>query len=101
MTFPQAIYLGTPYNGSESVDYIEYYGDRNSTRLDPYHRLDVGFNRTKKKKRLTKTLSFGAYNAYSRKNPFFAYLTYERGSRVAKQVSLFPIIPSISYRIQF
>ena len=101
MTFPQAIYLGTPYNGSESVDYIEYYGDRNSTRLDPYHRLDVGFNRTKKKKRLTKTLSFGAYNAYSRKNPFFAYLTYERGNRVAKQVSLFPIIPSISYRIQF
>ena len=101
MTFPQAIYLGTPYNGSEDVDYIEYYGDRNSTRLDPYHRLDVGFNRTKKKKRLTKTLSFGAYNAYSRKNPFFAYLTYERGNRVAKQVSLFPIIPSISYRIQF
>ena len=101
MTFPQAIYLGTPYNGSESVDYIEYYGDRNSTRLDPYHRLDIGFNRTKKKKRLTKTLSFGAYNAYSRKNPFFAYLTYERGNRVAKQVSLFPIIPSISYRIQF
>ena len=40
-------------------------------------------------------------NAYSRKNPFFAYLTYERGNRVAKQVSLFPIIPSISYRIQF
>ncbi len=101
MTFPQAIYLGTPYNSSESVDYIEYYGDRNSTRLNPYHRLDIGFNRTKKKKRLTKILSFGAYNAYSRKNPFFAYLTYERGNRVAKQVSLFPIIPSISYRIQF
>ena len=101
MTFPQAIYLGTPYNGSESIDYIESYGDRNSTRLAPYHRLDIGFNRTKKKKRLTKILSFGAYNAYSRKNPFFAYLTYESGNRVAKQVSLFPIIPSISYRIQF
>ena len=100
-TFPQAIYLGLPYNNSQEIDYVEYYGNRNSTRLDAYHRLDVGFNKTKKKKRITKILSFGAYNAYNRKNPFFAYLTYERGRRVAKQVSLFPIIPSISYRIQF
>ena len=51
MTFPQAIYLGTPYNNSQDVDYVEYYGDRNSTRLAPYHRLDIGFNRTKKEKK--------------------------------------------------
>ena len=101
ITFPQAIYLGTPYNQSDEVDYVESYGARNSTRLNPYHRLDFGLNRTIKEKRLTKILSFGAYNVYSRKNPFFAYLTYEQGNRVAKQVSLFPIIPSISYRIQF
>ena len=101
ITFPQAIYLGTPNNGNDFVDVVESYGARNSTRLDAYHRLDLGFNKTVKKERLTKILSFGAYNAYSRKNPFFAYLTYEAGNRVAKQVSLFPIIPSISYRIQF
>ena len=101
ITFPQAIYLGTPNNGNDFVDVVESYGTRNSTRLDAYHRLDLGFNKTVKKERLTKILSFGAYNAYSRKNPFFAYLTYEAGNRVAKQVSLFPIIPSISYRIQF
>jgi hypothetical protein len=101
ITFPQAIYLGTPNNGNDVVDVVESYGARNSTRLNAYHRLDLGFNKTVKKKRITKILSFGAYNAYSRKNPFFAYLTYERGNRVAKQVSLFPVIPSISYRIQF
>ncbi|MBL6874387.1 MAG: TonB-dependent receptor [Flavobacteriales bacterium] len=101
ITFPQAIYLGTPNNGNDFVDVVESYGTRNSTRLDAYHRLDLGFNKTVKKKRITKILSFGAYNFYSRKNPFFAYLTYESGNRVAKQVSLFPIIPSISYRIQF
>ena len=101
ITFPQAIYLGTPNNSNDFVDIVESYGPRNSTRLDAYHRLDLGFNKTIKKERLTKTLSFGAYNMYSRKNPFFAYLTYERGNRVAKQVSLFPIIPSISYRIEF
>jgi len=101
ITFPQAIYLGTPNNSNDFVDVVESYGTRNSTRLGAYHRLDLGFNKTVKKKRITKILSFGAYNAYSRKNPFFAYLTYEAGIRVAKQVSLFPIIPSISYRIQF
>jgi hypothetical protein len=101
ITFPQAIYLGTPNNGNDVVDVVESYGTRNSTRLDAYHRLDLGFNKTVKKKRITKILSFGAYNAYSRKNPFFAYLTYEGGNRVAKQVSLFPVIPSISYRIKF
>jgi len=103
ITFPQAIYIGNPEQGwdGQTVDYIESYGDRNSTRLNASHRLDFGFNRTKKSKKIIKTLSFGAYNAYSRKNPFFAYLTNENSIRVAKQVSLFPIIPSISYRIQF
>ena len=101
ITFPQAIYLGSPNNNNNSVDIVESYGSRNSTRLDAYHRLDLGFNKTIKKEKSTRILSFGAYNAYSRKNPFFAYLTYEQGNRVAKQVSLFPIIPSISYRIQF
>ena len=101
ITFPQAVYFGIPNSGNDGVDVIESYGQRNSTRLDAYHRLDLGFNKTVKKKRLTKILSFGAYNLYSRKNPFFAYLTYELGNRVAKQVSLFPIIPSISYRIKF
>ena len=101
ITFPQAIYLGSPNNNNNSVDIVESYGSRNSTRLDAYHRLDLGFNKTIKKEKSTRILSFGAYNAYSRKNPFFAYLTYEQGNRVAKKVSLFPIIPSISYRIQF
>jgi hypothetical protein len=101
ITFPQAVYFGIPNNGNDRVDVIESYGPRNSTRLDAYHRLDLGFNKTVKKKKITKILSFGAYNLYSRKNPFFAYLTYELGNRVAKQVSLFPIIPSISYRIKF
>jgi hypothetical protein len=101
ITFPQAIYLGTPNNNNDVVDIVESYGPRNSTRLNAYHRLDLGFNKTIKKKNSTRILSFGAYNVYSRKNPFFAYLTFEQGNRVAKQVSLFPIIPSISYRIQF
>ena len=99
ITFPQAVYFDNP--GNNNINILESYGDRNSTRLPPNHRLDVGFSHTKKKKRYNRTVSFGAYNVYNRNNPFFAYLTTEDDLRVAKQVSLFPIIPSISYRIQF
>ena len=105
MTFPQAVYLGMPntnnWSGQSIVDLVESYGDRNSTRMNPFHRLDLGVNFHKKKKKYSRTFSVGAYNVYNRKNPFFVYLSEEDNQRVANQVSLFPIIPSISYRIQF
>ena len=105
MTFPQAVYLGMPntnnWSGQSIVDLVESYGDRNSTRMNPFHRLDLGVNFHKQKKKYSRTFSVGAYNVYNRKNPFFVYLSEEDNQRVAKQVSLFPIIPSISYRIQF
>ncbi len=34
ITFPQAIYLGTPNNNNDFVDIVESYGPRNSTRLE-------------------------------------------------------------------
>ena len=69
--------------------------------MNPYHRLDLGVNFHKERKKWSRTISFGAYNVYNTKNPIFVYLSEEENQRVAKQVSLFPIIPSISYRIQF
>ena len=109
LTFPQGVYLGMPYSEygiKDFVDFVESYGSRNSTRMPSYHRLDFGINKHKQRKKWKSTLSLGAYNLYNRKNPFFAYLGYENNQngdnqRVAKQVSLFPLIPSISYRIQF
>ena len=105
MTFPQSVYLGMPntnnWSGENMVDLVESYGNRNSTRMNPYHRLDLGVNFHKERKKWSRTISVGAYNVYNRKNPFFVYLSEEDNQRVAKQVSLFPIIPSISYRIQF
>ena len=105
LTFPQGVYLGMPHNNhwdnGMSAELVESYGSRNSTRLPEYHRLDFAVNKHSKKQKWESTWSLGAYNLYNRKNPWFAYLAYEDNQRVAKQVSLFPIIPSISYRIQF
>tara|TARA_B100000700_G_scaffold331299_1_gene462957 strand:+ start:2068 stop:4542 length:2475 start_codon:yes stop_codon:yes gene_type:complete len=105
MTFPQSVYFGMPnssqWDGTSFIDLVESYGNRNSTRMNPFHRLDLGINFHKKKKKYERTFSVGAYNVYNRKNPFFIYLSEEDDERVARQVSLFPIIPSISYRIKF
>ena len=89
------------WDNGMSVELVESYGSINSTRLPAYHRLDFAVNKHSKKQKWESTWSLGAYNLYNRKNPWFAYLAYEDNQRVAKQVSLFPIIPSISYRIQF
>ncbi len=103
INFPQGVYFGMPEydRGYSFVDIVESYGERNSTRLPAFHRLDVGINMHKTKVNWKRTWSIGAYNLYNRKNPWFAYLSYENNNRVARQVSLFPIIPSVSYRIQF
>ncbi len=83
------------------------YGDKNSFRMAAYHRLDAAIQFHKKKKRFERTWELGLYNAYSRQNPFFYYFTYEtRGQnqpdrQILKQISLFPIIPSVSYNIKF
>ncbi|HTE29739.1 MAG TPA: TonB-dependent receptor [Chryseolinea sp.] len=81
---------------------IDYYGGRNSFRMRAYHRLDLSFTTTKKMKWGERSWSFGVYNAYNRKNPFFIGRTDSGfGQMKFVQYSLFPIIPSISYRFKF
>jgi hypothetical protein len=102
----------TDYNNQYGyyVSQTTHISKRNDFRLNPYHRLDIGVDFTKQKKRHERTWSFGAYNAYSRNNPFFIYLS-EDGSYDAqgnytkkaqlKQASLFPIIPYFNYSFKF
>ena len=83
-----------------------YYNSRNNFRADAYHRLDLGIQFHKDKKRGKRTWQISIYNVYNRKNPFFYFIEDEsnimnRIENTLKQVSLFPIIPSISYRFEF
>jgi hypothetical protein len=88
---------------------VSYYTSRNGYRMPAYHRMDVGFNFHKQKKHGIRTWNVGFYNVYSRQNPFFLYfestheLEYNQtgASRKLTQISLFPIIPSISYSYKF
>lgn len=84
---------------------VDDFGERGGFRMPAYHRLDVAINFHKETRWGERTLTLGAYNAYNRKNPFFVMLTNEYDGQTArpvfKQISLFPIIPAISYRFQF
>ena len=91
-------------NSLQTTDF-NYLEGQNNFRMNAYHRLDVGINFVKKKKKHTRTWSIGAYNSYNRKNPFFVFsdTDYENGKAVfkLKQASLFPIIPYFSYAFNF
>ncbi|MCT4586194.1 MAG: TonB-dependent receptor [Carboxylicivirga sp.] len=91
----------------EAYDYrtegtISYFNKRNNYRMPSYHRMDIGINFHKKKRRGVRTWNISIYNVYNRKNPFFLYSAHnDSGDKVLKQVSLFPILPSISYSYKF
>ncbi|MDZ4808777.1 MAG: TonB-dependent receptor [Bacteroidota bacterium] len=93
---------GTIFEGN----YYAYDG-RNNYRLAPYHRFDVSISHKKMgklfKMRYEREWSFGFYNTYNRQNPYFVYFQVDAltSKPTAKQVSLLPIIPSISFNFKF
>lgn len=87
---------------------VNEYGGRNSYRLNPYHRLDLSVTYVlKKSNKWSSELNLSVYNAYNRKNPYFLYLFYEGNVNessfrtVARQVSLIPILPAITWNFSF
>jgi hypothetical protein len=89
------------------------YGKRNSGRLKDYHRLDIGATFTTKTKhgRMAQW-NFSIYNAYNRHNPASYYYGYDKEGNVKYdpetytplkqyQISFFPIIPTVSYKVFF
>lgn len=66
----------------------------NNYRMPTFHHLDLGYHRTRKlSENKSGTWSFSVYNIYNRLNPWYYY---RKGNQL-KQVSMFPIIPSVSY----
>ncbi|MFZ1583200.1 MAG: TonB-dependent receptor plug domain-containing protein, partial [Saprospiraceae bacterium] len=90
------------------------YGDRNTFRLPAYHRGDISVIYYMFPKWGESNLSLSIYNVYDRRNPYFLTLetefkTVKQGEVEvkipekinARQVSLFPILPSITWNFNF
>jgi hypothetical protein len=87
---------------------VPHFEDRDNFRLAPYHRMDLSCTwEVHRNDKWNSSLNFSVYNAYSRLNPFFVYFNIERNEDTGaigfsgKQVSLFPIIPSVTWNFSF
>ena len=113
VTYPEGKYT---INGQD----VLLYSDRNAYRMPDYHRLDFGLSLKNKeyksvldletgdyvqqKKRFRSSWSFSVYNAYNRENAYsISFEPSESNPEVleAVQLSLFKIIPSITYNFNF
>ena len=87
---------------------LNYYGKTNSFRMPAYHRLDIAATYSfLVAQKYESSLNFSVFNVYNRANPFFIYFeisgdVFQYDLKVhARQISLFPVIPSVSWSIKF
>lgn len=122
---------GRPITLPQSGYFIEnrlvlQYADRNSFRMRDYHRLDLsatlhpssrqrnptptadpGESPPESRRKVQSSWVFSIYNVYSRLNPYFYYFDNQGRPEDntfavrARQVSLFPILPSVTWNFTF
>ncbi len=100
------IFQGMPYDG---ISYAPDYVSVNNYRIPNYHRLDLGLIYRFYRKWGESDLTFSLYNAYGRRNTYFITFETEKSELPvaalqklkAVSVSLFSLIPSITYNFKF
>jgi hypothetical protein len=98
VTFPSDKYL---------VDnrIITFYTERNGYRMPDYHRLDLAATWIQKKtERFESSWSFSVYNVYNRMNAYsisFRPSETDPTKTEVVKLSLFPVIPSVTYTFKF
>jgi hypothetical protein len=96
-------YPAGKYNIGDLTTY--YYTDRNANRMPYTSRLDLSATlKAKETKRYRSSWSFGVYNALNCKNPYSVQFRDKKDDPTkteAVQISLFGIIPSVTYNFKF
>jgi len=94
-------------NGDVHLD----YSSRNGYRIPAFHKLDLNFMHSFSWFGLPWQLSLNVYNAYNRRNVFAQYATTDfvydpntglyMNKVVLKQITLFPVIPTVGLSFKF
>jgi hypothetical protein len=87
---------------------LNEYGRTNSFRMPAYHRMDLSLTYHLRARHLLESnLNFSVFNVYNRANPFLLFfevkgdLQHYNLEVSARQVSIFPILPSLSWSFKF
>lgn len=79
---------------------LKYLTTVNNFEMPAYIRADLGCSlRFNQDRRIRHALNVGIYNLFNRHNPFS--LTFDTEERTWKQISLFPIMPSLNWTMEF
>jgi len=84
---------------------IPYFTERNGYRMPAYHRMDLSLKiKGKERKRFKTSWDISAYNIYNRHNAYSIYFRESEnnnGSTEAVKLSLFGVVPSVSFNMSF
>lgn len=84
---------------------VPWYTERNGYRMPAYHRMDFSLTLDgKNRKKYKSSWEFSVYNLYNRYNAYIISFRESKtlpGSTEAVKLSLFGIVPSISYNFKF
>lgn len=110
----RAILLFSGGTSDPSAGFFNTFLPRNSFRMPSYHRADISMtlhgaklNKAGKAKRIQSDWVISIYNVYNRLNPYFVYFNSTGGATSASfttkayKVSVFPIIPSVTWDFSF
>ena len=99
------------YGASASFDPESFTTQRNNFRAETSHRLDLGIQFIKKKKKNRERIwGFSLYNSYARKNPFIYTVSRDWGEwndpdavieNKLERTSVLLLIPSFNYTFKF
>lgn len=87
----------------EDIVVPHYNGERNQERLPSYHRIDIAAT-YRPLENQNREWVFSIYNVYNRKNAssvFFRESEDIEGQTEAVKLSIFPILPSVTYNLKF
>lgn len=100
ITLAEQEYLGTPLPLMEGSRYgAEWFAKRsllnstNNYQMPDFHHLNLSYRIERQNIDKTIIWNFSVYNAYNRLNPWYYY---KKGNKL-KQITLFPIIPSVTF----
>jgi hypothetical protein len=98
VTFPSGKYI-------LDNNHVPYYTERNGYRMPAYHRFDASLTLNgKNRKKYKSGWDFSVYNLYNRHNAYIISFRESQtvpGSTEAVKLSLFGIVPSITYKFKF
>lgn len=87
----------------QETSYGEFFDTKNNIRYYDYHRMDFSLSQVIYKRKFSVLLDADIYNVYNRKNTFYFKKSFDwREKRYYfKNITLFPIMPSLTVTVKF